>query len=313
MTRYRGVLVDAHHHYWEPGDGHQPWLRPGVRIPFRYGDYEEIKRDYLPADLTRDAASAGLELIGSVTMETEWEDEDPLGEIDHIETVRERFGMPDAAIGRVQLHAPEAATQLEAMAERDIVRGIRHKPGQAASPARASAEPTLMSDPTWREGYARLAGLGLDFELQTAWWHLDEAVDLVRAFPETPLTINHTALPADRSREGIEGWAAALGRIAELPQVWLKVSGIGVPGRPWTVEANREIVERAVAVFGPDRVMLASNFPVDSLAGSYADIMGGFAEILADHSPDEQLAMFAGNAVRRYRLDIDPEAHAHDV
>jgi len=306
MSAYRGDLVDAHHHFWEPAEGRQPWLRPGVRIPFRYGDYEAIKRDYLPDDLRADAATAGMRLVGCVTMETEWDDEDPLGEIDHIESVRERFGLPNAAIGRVQLHRGDAAATLEAMAARDIVRGIRHKPGQTASPSEPGA--TLLSDPTWRAGYARLAPLGLDFELQTAWWHLDEAAELVRAHPETALTINHTALPADRSREGIEGWAAAIARIATLDQVWMKVSGIGVPGEAWTVEANREIVLRAIDAFGPGRILFASNFPVDSLAGSYAEILGGFAEIVADLAPHEQRAMFVDNAVERYRLElaVDP-------
>lgn len=304
MSRYTGALVDAHHHFWEPAAGRQPWLRPEARIPFRYGDYEAIKRDYLPPDLVRDATAAGFRLVGSVTMETEWDDADPLGEIAHLEGVRERYGLPSAAIGRVRLDRPEAPQLIEAMAARPIVRGIRHKPGQTASPD--DHGPTLLTDPGWRSGYAELARHGLGFELQTAWWHLDEAAELVRAFPDTAVTINHTGLPADRSPAAIEGWAAALGRIAWLPQVWLKLSGIGLPGRPWTVAANREIVERAVAAFGVPRVMFASNFPVDSLCGTYPEIMGGFAEITAGWSADEQYAAFAGNAIRRYRLTIQP-------
>lgn len=303
MSRYTGPVVDAHHHFWEPAAGHQPWLRPDAAIPFRYGDYSAIKRDYLPPDLRRDAASADLRLVGSVTMETEWEESDPLGEIDHIEGVRDRYGLPDAAIGRVALDSEDAPELLERMAAREIVRGIRHKPGQAAAPAEAASQPTLMMNATWRKRYATLAALGLDFELQTAWWHLDEAVDLVEAHPEVQLTVNHTGLPSDRSREGIDAWASALGRIAGLPQVWLKISGIGLAGAPWTVEANREIVLRAVDAFGTSRVMMASNFPVDGLTGNYARIMGGFAEILSELDPAEQHAVFAGNAVRRYRLD----------
>lgn len=303
MTRYRGVLVDAHHHFWEPGEGRQPWLRPGIAIPFRYGPYESIKRDYLPPDLERDAASAGLRLVGSVSMETEWDDDDPMGEIDHIESVQRRFGLPNAAVGRVQLEQHDAPALLEQMAARPIVRAIRHKPGQAARPELAVGQPTLLSDATWRSRYASLAALGLDFELQTAWWHLDEAIDLIEAHPQVQLTINHTALPSDRSPAAIEGWSAAIGRIARLPQVWMKLSGIGLQGVPWTPEGNREIALRTIDAFGTDRVMVASNFPVDGLTGTYDEIMGGFAEILSDLAPDEQRAVFAANAVERYRLD----------
>ncbi|WP_129787023.1 amidohydrolase family protein [Promicromonospora panici] len=301
MNRWTGPVIDAHHHFWEPSLGRNPWLLPGAAIPFRYGDYASIKRDYLPPDLLADAQ--GFDVVGTVTMETEWDPHDPLGEIEHIQGVQERFGLPNAAIGHAALRDPGVAEVLEAMAEHDIVRGIRNKPGQADSPRDAAARPSLLMDPAWRRGYAHLAPLGLDFELQTAWWHLDEAIDLVREFPSTPVTINHAGLPSDRSRAGIAGWAAALSRIARCEQVWIKISGIGVPGHRWTVESNREIVERTVEAFGVERVMFASNFPVDALRGSYAEIMGGFAEIAAAWSPDEQRLAFAENAVRRYRLD----------
>jgi predicted TIM-barrel fold metal-dependent hydrolase len=264
-------------------------------------DYDPIKRDYLPPDLLADAGP--LRVVSTVTMETEWDLDDPLGEIDHIEGVQRRYGLPDAAVAHAVLADPNVEDVLERLADRPIVRGVRNKPGQASTPERAAAEPTLMTDDRWRRGYARLAAHGLDFELQTAWWHLDEAVRLGRDFPDIAITINHTGLPADRSRQGIESWAAALARIAQLPHVWLKISGIGLPGVPWTVQTNREIVERAAETFGPDRIMFASNFPVDGLTGSYQDIMGGFLEIASSWSIDEQRKAFAENAVRRYRLD----------
>src|SRR5690606_27447271 len=109
---------------------------------------------------------------------------------------------------------------------------------------------------------------GLDFELQTAWWHFPEAADLVEQFPETQLIINHSGLPSDRSSEGIAGWTAELRRMAAYENVAIKISGIGLPGVPWTVKNNRPIVETIAEIFGPDRIMFASNFPVDSLTGS---------------------------------------------
>lgn len=96
--------------------------------------------------------------------------------------------------------------------------------------------------------------------------------------------------------------------LAELPQVAIKISGIGLPGQPWTVANNRPIVEAVAEIFGPARIMFASNFPVDSLTATYAEIYGGFVEIAASWSAAEQLAAFAGNAVRLYRL---PERLLH--
>lgn len=298
MSRYTGPIVDAHHHFWEPRLGRQPWLRDGVAIPFRYGNYEAIKRDYLPPDLLNDAA--GLDIVGSVTMETEWEEADPVGEIEYVEGIADRFGLPTAAVAHASLQDATVDETLEALAAHDIVRAVRHKPGQAAGPDRV--RPTLLSDRAWQRGFAALAAHGLGFELQTAWWHLDEAGELFARHPETPVVVNHAALPSDRSPDALAAWRAAIGRIARLPQVSMKISGIGLPGVRWTAENNRPIVEGVTDAFGTDRIMFASNFPVDSLCGSYQDIYGGFLDLTAGWSRTEQLAAFAGNAVRTYRL-----------
>ncbi len=302
MPVYDGPIVDAHHHFWRPAHGHIPWLRPGARIPFRYGDYDSIKRAYLPPDYLADAR--GFNIVGTVTMETEWELDDPIGEIRDLEDIRDAFGLPDAAVAHAVLADPDVEHVLETFAgEHPIVRAIREKPGQAPTAAQARSCRTLMMDPRWRAGYALLHRHGLHFELQTAWWHLHEALDLVRAFPQTPITINHAALPADRSPEGLAGWTAALREVAAAEQVSIKISGIGLPGQAWTVANNRVIVETIAEIFGAGRIMFASNFPVDGLTGSFRDIYGGFLEISRDWSRAEQAAAFIDNAVRVYRLD----------
>lgn len=303
MSAYSGPIVDAHHHFWEPELGKQPWLRPDVTIPFRYGPYDEIKRSYLPPDLLDDAA--GFAIVGTVTMETEWELDDPVGEIVYTEKIAEEYGLPNAAVAHAVLRDPNIERTIEELAGHSIVRGIRNKPGQAASPAEAAAQPSLLMDPQWRKGYRLLDRYGLDFELQVAWWHFSEAIDLIQSFPETQMIINHAGLPSDRSREGIAGWTRALRQIAAYDNVAIKISGIGLQGVPWTVGNNRVIVETIAEVFGPDRIMFASNFPVDSLAGSYRDIFGGFVEISTNWSAAEQTAAFIGNAVRYYRLPAE--------
>lgn len=302
MPRYDGPIIDAHQHFWRPGNGRIPWLRPDSMIDFRYGDYTAIKRDYLPPDLLRDAGD--LNVVGTVWMETEWDRDDPVGEIRDLLHTRERYGLPDAAVAHATLADLQVDRTLAALvAVTQLVRAVRNKPGQAPTPAQAGRQPTLMTDPHWQRGYRRLAEHGLGFELQTAWWHLDEALALTRRFPEIPIMINHAALPSDRSPEAIAGWSAALRRISVAEQVAIKISGIGLPGRPWTVQDNRIIVERIAEIFGPDRILFASNFPVDSLVADYRTIYDGFLTISAGWSPEEQRAAFLDNAIRLYRLD----------
>ena len=75
---------------------------------------------------------------------------------------------------------------------------------------------------------------------------------LIAAHPETPVVINHTFLPVDRSAEGLAGWRKALARAASAPQTSLKISGLGVKGRPWTLDDNRAVIRDAIEIFGPD-------------------------------------------------------------
>ena len=160
-----------------------------------------------------------------------------------------------------------------------------------------------MTDAKWRAGFARLAPNGLRFDLQTPWWHLEEATQLAAAFPDTQIILNHTGLPADRSAEEIAGWKRAMRMLAGPPNVAVKISGLGEPGKPWTVQSNRDIVRTTIDLFGVPRCMFASNFPVDSLCASFATIFGGFREIARDFSSAEQRALFHDNAVRIYAME----------
>lgn len=309
MSTYSGPIVDAHHHFWEPSLGRNPWLLPQAKIPFRYGNYHSIKRDYLPPQYLADAE--GFNIVGTVTMETEWDPLDPVGEIIHLEGIQRHYGLPNAAVAHATLREHGVESVLEELASHKIVRAIRNKPGHFLSPQRARTSPSLLNDGQWRRGFALLGRYGLAFELQVPWWHLHEALDLTRLHPQIPVTINHAGLPSDRTKAGLSGWAAALRSVAAEPQVNIKISGIGLAGVPWSMPNNRVIVEQVMDIFGPDRIMFASNFPVDRLTASFADIYGGYLEITKDWSNDEQRAAFIGNAARHYSLALrtrtDPE------
>jgi predicted TIM-barrel fold metal-dependent hydrolase len=293
------AIVDAHQHFWDPDRNYHPWLRDDPPIPFRYGDYRAIRRRYLPPDYRADAAPYVVEK--SVYVETEWDPRDPIGEMRYVETLRREHGLPSVAVAQAWLDAPEAAQVLERQAAFPFVRSVRHKP--RANPQPSDAAPGGMTDRTWRAGFAELARNGLRFDLQTPWWHLAEAARLAADFPATSIILNHAGLPADRSPEGIVAWKRAMAGIAPCPNVAVKISGIGQPGRPWTVEANRDIVLTIIETFGPERCMFASNFPVDSLCATFAAIFDGFREIAADLSPGEQRGLFRDNALRLYAID----------
>jgi predicted TIM-barrel fold metal-dependent hydrolase len=293
------AIVDAHQHFWDPGVNYYPWLNDEPPIPFRYGDYRAIRRRYLPPDYLADAAPYRVDK--SVYVEAEWNPQDPVGEMRYIEELRRAHGLPTVAVAQAWLDHDDAPRVLEQQAAFAFVRSVRHKP--RANRSAAEAAPGGTCNARWRAGYALLARHGLRFDLQTPWWHLAEAAKLAADFPDTPIILNHTGLPADRSAEGIAGWKRAVKIFAERPNVSVKISGIGQPSQPWTVAANRDIVRTVIDIFGVARCMFASNFPVDSVCASFGTVFGGFREIVADLTPAEQRDLFHDNAIRIYAME----------
>lgn len=293
------AIVDAHQHFWDPAANYHPWLRDEPPIAFRYGDYRAIRRRYLPPDYRADAAP--IRVDQTVYVETEWDPADAVGEMRYVERLRREFGLPTVAVAHARLDAPDAPDVLEQQAAFPFVRGVRHNPRANRSPSESS--PGGMVDPQWRSGYAELGRHDLRFDLQTPWWHLGEAARLASDFPDIPMILDHTGLPADRSAEGIAGWKAAMKTLASCPNVAVKISGLGQQDQPWTVAANRGIVLTTIDLFGPSRCMFASNFPVDSLCASFHVIYGGFREIARECSAAEQRALFHDNAIRIYAME----------
>ena len=293
-------IIDAHQHFWDLGLRRHPWLSGEHQVPFRYGDYSAIRRDYLPADYARD--SADFDVVKTVHMEAEWDPDDPVGETAWLMDLHARTGRPNAIVGQAWFARDDIAGVLAGHAACPLMRSIRQKPAAASS--REAFRPRLpgsMADPAFRAGYALLGGHGLHYDLQTPWWHLGEAADLARDFPGTTIILNHTGLPADRSPEGLNGWRAAMGTFAAEPNAMVKISGICVPHRKWTADLNRAVVLDTIELFGADRAMFASNFPVDSLWATFDEIFTGFLEITAGLPEADRRKLFHDNTERVYR------------
>ena len=293
-------IIDAHHHFWDLNMGRHPWLCGDERIPFRYGDYSAICRNYLVEDYQRDTERHNV--VKTVHMEAEWVNNDPVGETQWLHQLHDETGYPHAVIGQAWFAREDIAEVLAGHAGYPLVRSVRQKPAAASSPERfVAGAPGSMADPAFRAGYRHLANHGLHYDLQTPWWHLGEAADLARDFPDTLIILNHTGLPADRSAQGLAGWRAGMERFADQPNTMVKISGIGVPGERWSVELNRDVVRQTIEIFGVERAMFASNFPVDGLCGSFDEIFSGFKEISAPLGAAAQAALFHDNAMRVYR------------
>ncbi len=301
--RPRIQLIDAHHHLWDLTRHYYPWLSDHPEPQFFLGNYDALKRNYLPQDYRHD--SRHHDVLATVHCEAEWDRQDQVGETQWITDLHHATGMPLAIVAHAWFHTDNAEEVLARQAAYPLVRGIRSKPVTAVRPdLMRPGEPGSMQDPRWLEGYARLERYGMSWDLRVPYWHLYEAADVARQFPRIPIVLNHTGFPWDRSPQGLQAWRQAMQAIAQHSHVYLKVSEFGLKDQPWSYASNREIVLQAIDIFGIERCMFASNFPVSSLRVDYDTLVTSVARMIEGFSPAQQRGFFVGNAANFYRLQL---------
>ena len=312
-ARLPARILDAHHHFWDLTAAHYPWLSDEVDPHYFLGDYAALRIDRrLPDDYRR--ATTDLNVVGTVHCEAERNRGDQVGETRWLAELNRTTGLPTAMVAHVWFDDPDCDQLLaEHLAASPLVRGIRSKPVTSLTPeTMVRGGPRSMQDPAWLRGFALLDRYGLSWDLRVPYWHLPDAAEVAKAFPDTPIVLNHTGFPWDRSTDGIARWREAMRVIAAQPNVWLKVSELGLKDARWTVESNRGVVCDALSIFGLERCMFASNWPVCELTVSYRDLVHGLCDILADLDDEARDRFFYRNAAAFYRVraaNITEAAH----
>ncbi|HML09710.1 MAG TPA: amidohydrolase family protein [Stellaceae bacterium] len=297
------TLIDAHHHLWDLSMKKHPNRVSGVRHDFFMGDDSAINRDYLPADYRRDAA--GHNVLTTVHCEAEWARDDQLGETRWVTAMHERYGIPGAIVAHAWFDTPNAEEIIAAQAANPLVRGIRSKPVTASAPDKmVPGASGTMQDKEWLRGFALLEKYALSWDLRVPFWHLEEAAAVARDFPNTKIILNHTGFPWDRSEEGLAAWRRGMEALAREPNVWVKVSEFGLKDRAWDYNDNRRVVLDAIAIFGIERSVFATNFPVASLRIGYDALVRAMSRMLSDRSHEDHDRFFWKNAAEFYRLRI---------
>jgi L-fuconolactonase len=334
-------IVDPHHHLW----AHRSHSGDPTRAP-EHG-FEWVGRltpRYLLDELLADLRS-GHDIRATVHIQCHQthradgpEALKPVGETEFVNGVAALsasglYGPLRVAagiVGHANLTLGDAvAPVLEAhiRAGGDRFRGIRHSGSWDAD--RDVLGPVFRTGPglyrseTFREGFAHLERFGLSFDAWLVEPQLGDLIDLARAFPETPIVLDHVGTPlglggyAGRREERFPIWREAIRALAQSPNVCVKLGGLamvftGFPSfmadPPATSEQLardwRPYIETCIEAFGPDRCMFESNFPVDKCGASYVATWNAFKRIASGCSADEKTALFSGAACRFYRLSI---------
>ena len=292
-------IIDAHHHIWRLKD--LPWLA-GPPVPRIFGDYAPLRRDYPVDEFKTEAEPHGV--VKSVYVQVNVAPKAEVDEVAWVQSVADASGFPHAIVGYADLAAPDVADTLDReRAAAPRLRGIRQQiHWHEKTLYRFAPRPDVMNDAAWRAGLTEIEKRQLVFELQVFASQMDDAAKLARDFPGVTFVLLHAGMLEDRSPDGWARWRAGMKQLAACPNVVTKLSGLGTFERQCTTALWKPVVEETIALFGAQRCLYGSNFPIEKLWTRYDVLVGVMRECLAGCSAAEQRAIFHDTAARVYAL-----------
>ena len=274
------MRIDSHQHFWHYTPQDHRWISDTMAV---------LKQDFLPETLRdtlhrHDMQGTILVQACSDNRETQW-----------LLEIAEKTEFVRAVTGWIDLLSPQLEQQLDARSH-PLLRGFRHQVQDEVSPAQ------WLGDTAINWGIRQLQQRGYVYEILVTHQHLAEAVQFAERHDNYYLVLDHFGKP-DLSR-GAAHWAKQVAPLAALPHVSCKLSGLLTELRPAGVTLNDLLpyFDAALEVFGTERLMFGSDWPVSLLAGSDEDPWSLCERAIATLSSDEQAAIFGGNACAVYRI-----------
>ncbi|HET9764508.1 MAG TPA: amidohydrolase family protein [Casimicrobiaceae bacterium] len=275
--------VDAHHHVWTVARGDYGWLRPTRELA-------PICRDFSLADLRPLLAAANIEATVLVQAAPSVAETEFL-----LHVARESGGLVRGVVGWVDLDAADAIATLERLAREPLLRSVRPM-------LQDLADAQWILRPGVQAALRALPDLGLRFDALVKPRELDALLRTLERHPDLAVVVDHCAKP-DIAAGVWQPWADDLAAIARHTRAHCKLSGLVTEaGADWTVERLRRYVDQVLGCFGPDRVLWGSDWPVVTLAASYARWSSASDALLEGLAAAEQQAIRGGNARRFYGL-----------
>ena len=294
-------IIDAHHHFWDLNQNYYPFLSDKIDENFFLGNYEFIRKNYLPIDYLNDSKEHNV--IGTIHCEAEWDRNDQVGETRWLENLSKKNKFPNAIVAHAWFHKKNSEEVIAKQASFDMVKGIRSKPITKLTPNSDDLTGEgSMQDINWRNGLKLLEKYNLNYDLRIPNWHLEEAIEIVRLIPNTKVIINHAGFPWDRTEQGMEYWRKGIKLMSLEPNTFIKLSEFGVKDKDWNYSQNEQIIKELIDLFSPQRCMFASNFPVSKIKISFKDLYNNYKKIVKSFSFDEKNWLFAKTASEVYNL-----------
>lgn len=277
-------IIDTHVHFWDRDE-----------VPISWQKGLSIDRPFRPADLDRDRGA--VELDGIVFVEADVDAGNHIAEADYVTRLAEADPRIKAIVAHAPLAAQTVAGDLATLARRPLVRGIRHLiQGKDAE--------ALTGSDAFRDGLRRLPEHGFHFEICILHHQLAPVLRLVEALPDLRFVLDHIAKPGIKA--GLrEPWWREIEMLSAFPNVTCKLSGVATEAdhESWHEDQLHPYIGRVIDVFGPDRLMFGSDWPVMRLATDYPRWVEIVDIALSGFGEADRRKIFVDNAKRVYRID----------
>ena len=276
------MRIDAHHHVWRVDRGDYGWMTDEVA---------PIRHDFGMDDLRPLLRAAGID--GTVLVQAAPTEAETAFMLEVAADAPEVLGV----VGWTDFEAPDAARRVATMAERPGIVGLRPMVQDIPDDAwlkRRDLDPA----------FEAMVAHGLVYDALTFPRHLGPLLYRLGLHPDLSCVIDHASKPRIAAGD-LEGWKHDMRVLARETDALVKLSGLVTEaGDDWSVEALRPVVDHLIDCFGPERMVWGSDWPVCTLACSYADWVSETDELLRDLTDDERAMVWGGNAVRLYGLRV---------
>jgi len=275
------MRIDTHQHYWRYSRPDYPWIGEGMAL---------LEEDRLPEDVRPLMEQSGFDAAIAVQARAVPDETTALLEF------ADRHPFIVGVVGWVDLRSDDLGGDLAALAAYPKLVGVRH-------PVQDETDDRFLLRPDVCRGVAMLEEFGLSYDILVYPRHLPIVAEFLSRFPSQRFVLDHLAKPEIRHGRLAE-WARALEEVAACPNLMAKLSGLVTEAAwsTWTLEDLTPYLDVALDVFGPDRLMVGSDWPVCTLAGSYGQTMQAFTDYLNGCPERTRDAILGGNAERFWKL-----------
>jgi len=275
------MKIDAHHHFWRYNNKEFGWIDD---------DMSELKRDFLPEDLKTRLTS--IQFDGTIVVQAR----QSLEETRWLLELAQKYDFIKGVVGWVDLCSPDVTKQIKQFANNPYFKGVRHV-------IHDEADDQFMLSEEFQRGISVLKDFSLTYDLLLFPKHIPYALQLVEKFPEQLFVLDHIGKPDIKNKE-ISFWKEHLTKLAEYKNVYVKVSGMVTEAdwKNWRKEDFKAYLDSVFNAFGPERVMIGSDWPVCTVSESYEAVMGIVLDYVKQYASGYENQILGENCSRFYSL-----------